>query len=264
MNTITNIGIQLFTYECSSNILGLLHATKELLSEPLTQRYVWSDLDGSRKSAALHRILANPSNYKFNEGYAQKAKLHPELQAFGLNCDLLVHLNISPDSDAWHATNSQPASGKPVNRLLVRNLSSYEKCARNHKPEIMPTVLEITLTCKPIRPELISKPMVDLLKRMWAHISELECYATADFGGWWLNFPHNMGNSSTYMIEIFNASHGKLITRRDWGEWRERHNISLETCADKSGIRYPNLVVHSNEPRLSLTEFQAVRNGTCS
>ncbi len=249
MKSVTNIGIQLFTYHKSWRVVSLLHAVEILLGNSGTTRLAWQDTDGARKSISLAKLLlSGDSATRFNACYARSSVPRPELRRIGIN-GVMVHLSVSPDCSLWLLAATSPKSGKAPNRMIRKNLEIAERCAAFLKPEIVPSVLEITLSCHPNSAESLARPVCSLTSRLCASIDKCECFGAIDFGGDWLFFPTTGMNPNAKTIEVYNNSLGGELPRSKWSEWKLRHNATLESSKTRDERPNPLVTVHSLEPR---------------
>src|SRR6266542_5429551 len=59
METPSNIGIQLFTYDQTCKALQLLHALKVIVPDAARLRIAWRDHDGTRKTIAMEKLISD-------------------------------------------------------------------------------------------------------------------------------------------------------------------------------------------------------------
>jgi hypothetical protein len=254
MNLITNIGIQFFTYDPSPRAIRLLHALSEFATDSNKLKAVWQEHDGHRTTRTIGALLQDENNtIRLNDCYIQSFTKHlsPELIASGVH-EATAHLNISPDCEVWAHSSEPTSSGQPGIRRVLSGVRNLERCAGYHKPEIIPSVVQLTLRSSP----RIVHEVLELYQRIvtgaWARISCAETLGTLDCGGEWLFFPTSGLNPNVKPIEVFLSSAGGELTRSDWPRWRADHNVSLEPRHAGSADALPQWDIHSLEPRKPL------------
>lgn len=253
MDLITNIGIQLFTYDKSRSALSLFSALAEFSDESDKMKVVWKNHDGSKATRTVGRLVSDESAWvRLNDCYIQSPTKHlcVSLKHLGIR-EITVHVNFSPDCHVWAHSSKPTPSRRPGIRAVLSGVCNLERVTAYNKPEIVPSVLEITLRCKsrPI-PEVLN-PCRELLCRAWSRVACSDTFGTLDFGGEWLFFPTSGFNPNANTVEVFSSSVSAILTRRQWHRWRERHNVSCEPREDAGSVGGSITLVHSLEPRKS-------------
>jgi hypothetical protein len=247
--TVSNIGIQLFTYDASRRCLQVLRLLEPFITDFEKARATWLDHDGSRKSAPVARFFSAPScesRLFLNECQIQipKGRYRTVLGEIAVQ-KLKVHLSVSPNSEVWLKSADTIASGRPVVRKVISGVVSLEKAALYRSPDPMPSSLEMTLYCAPTDVCNLLETLCDTVKKVWSQIDCTDKFGTMDFGGEWLFFPTSGYNPNVSNIYAYYCNDA----RTDWPRWRELHNVSFESITELDSGTMPQALIHSFSAR---------------
>lgn len=254
MSLVTNIGIQFFTYDSSPRAICLLQALSEFATDSDKLKAAWQEHDGRRTTRSLASLLQSEgAKIRLNECYIQSftKNLSPSMIASGIH-DATAHLHISPDCEVWAHSSRPTLSDQPSIRRILRSIRNVEHCVGSHKPEIVPSVLQLTFRSRPRTVPQLLEMYQQVVSRAWSRIAAIETLGTVDCGGEWLFFPTSGFNPAITPIEVFLSAAGGKIQRSDWLHWRTSHNVSLEPRPGASGGSPPQWNIHSLEPRVAL------------
>jgi hypothetical protein len=252
---ITNVGVQIFTFDQTDRALSLLRFLGVFVNDFSSLGLAWVDHAGTRRKASLRKLMQDASRlpneselprapFCLNEGYipVSKSLIRDELIKIGVE-EEMVHLNISPSSRLWAQSLESIASGVPTVRRVLRNVQSVEKAAKFRGEDIMPTALEVTLKCCPSQLEGVADVVFHCVRSFESRLVEVECFGAIDFGDAQLFFPKSGYNPNVSEIYAYDCPG----LRSQWQSWRKQHDASFESKG-ATGIS-PSLVVHGLSPQ---------------
>src|SRR5436190_16636167 len=109
----TNVGVQLFSFERSSEVSLLFRGLEMFVEDVATMRMAWLGHRGERKSVSLKMFLNNNAGAaKLNRSSIQSPSRHlrSSWKELGFS-ELIVNLRVSPDCCLWAPLAAPLSSG---------------------------------------------------------------------------------------------------------------------------------------------------------
>jgi len=244
-DAVTNIGIQVFTFDATERALQLLRVLELFAIDAPSLRVVWQDRDGTNQRRPLKRVVSGQEpDLKLNECSIQipARQFRSGLKGIGV-LKTTAHLDISPDCQSWAHSTTRRTHGTPAIRRAFTWAAGLERSAAFRKPVVMPTVLAVTLVLAPGTIKSMVQPVCQMVNSTWLNIKCGQIFGAIDFGDEWLFFPNSGYNPNVSELFAFLGEEASIC----WPAWRQTHNISFEKSASEEAPA--DLTVHSLHER---------------